>query len=147
MKSPRPGQLACGRCGPSELLAWACGLLPCRPFRWPVDWERGSYRIEALPVRGSVTVGAEVVATVLAIDGDGGRAEAAQAWPLRSQPIDGLEKGLSPARITPSNVNAPPGVRLDFWARSERDDMRDGSGWASTKFRTAMPKHSMTGTP
>ena len=64
-------------------------------------------------------VGAEVVATVLAIDGDGGRAEAAQAWPLRSQPIDGLEKGLSPARMTPSNVNAPPGVRLDFCARSE----------------------------
>ena len=40
-----------------------------------------------------------------------------------------------------------PGRPVDFCARSERDDMRDGSGWASTKFRTAMPKHSMTGTP
>ena len=25
--------------------------------------------------------------------------------------------------------------------------MRDGSGWASTKFRTAKPMYSMTGTP
>ena len=91
--------------------------MPTSPVAGRLD--AASYRIDALPVRGSVTVGAEVVATVLAIDGDGGRAEAAQAWPLRSQPIDGLEKGLSPARITPNNVNAPPGVRRAFCAKSE----------------------------
>lgn len=83
-----------------------------------------------------------------------------QAWPLLAQPIDGLQIGLSSTWITPNNVNAPPSVQRAFCAKSKYDDMRDGSWWgyfqtiegslgwwASTRFRTVMPKYAMNGTP
>ena len=57
-------------------------------------------------------------------------------------------------------MNQPPSVQRAFCAKSKFDDMRDGSWWgyfqtiegslgwwASTKFRTVMPKYAMNGTP
>ncbi len=83
-----------------------------------------------------------------------------QAWPLLAEPIDGLQIGLSSTWISPNNVNQPTSVQRAFCAKSKFDDMRDGSWWgyfqtiegslgwwASTKFRTVMPKYAMNGTP
>jgi len=83
-----------------------------------------------------------------------------QAWPLVSQPVDGLQIGLSSTWINPDNVAQPDRVQKAFCAGSRIESFRQDSWygyfqtiegglgwWRSTHFPTRMPKYALNGTP
>ena len=75
-----------------------------------------------------------------------------QAWPLVSQPVDGLQIGLSSTWINPDNVTQPDRIQKAFCAGSRIESFRQDSWygyfqtiegglgwWRSTHFPTRMP--------
>jgi len=83
-----------------------------------------------------------------------------QAWPLVSQPINGLQIGLSSTWINPNNVSQPDGIQKAFCSGSTIESFRNDSWygyfqtvegglgwWRSTHFPTRMPKYALNGTP
>jgi hypothetical protein len=50
-----------------------------------------------------------------------------QAWPLVSQPVDGLQIGLSSTWINPDNVTQPARIQKAFCAGSHIDSFRQDS--------------------